>query len=153
MCDPVSGLLAASVALTAGGQIVGGIGQRNALNANARMAAQDAALERQLGAQRETQVRREYRMKAGLQRAQFAAAGVTLDSATAVDAGRDLAEQGALDAQSARIDSAARVNRYTNEAKLARAEGRMALLSGYASGAATAMRGGASLWPGLQGAG
>lgn len=152
MCDLVSAL-ATAAAVSVGGSIVGGIQQRNTANANASMMRAEAAREGQLGALRDSAVRRDYRMKAGLQRSQLAAQGVTLDSLTSLDLGRDLGEQAFLDSQNARLDSASRQTRLTNESRLARAEGSAALFRGFSSAASTALTAAPTLWPGLQGAG
>lgn len=157
MCD--LGLSAATVigGLSAGvsavGSIVGGVQQRRVAAANAQAARAEAAREARLGALRESQVRREYRQRAGLQRAQLAASGVTLDSLTALDLGQDLGEQGFLDAQSARLDSAARRTGLRNEARLAETEGRSAMLRGATGAAGAVLTAAPVLWPGLRGDG
>lgn len=147
MCN----LAAAAVATSVGGSIVGGIQQRNMANANARIANAEAAREVQLGALRESAVRREYRQAAGMQRSQLAASGVTLDSLTSLDLGRDLGVQGFMDAQSSRLDTGARAMNLRNEARLSRAEGGMRLLGGFTSAASTALTAAPRLWPGLAG--
>lgn len=151
MCDLLTAAMVAGTALSAGGQIVGGIQSRNIANANARMMRAEAAREAQLGALRESQVRRDFRQKAGLQRAQIAASGVTLDSLTSLDLGADLATQGFLDAQSARLDSQGRQTQLRNSARLARAEGAAYLLRGVTGAAAGVLSAAPKLWPGLEG--
>jgi hypothetical protein len=142
-----------ATALSAGGQIVGGIQSRSIAAANARALRAQATREAELGAVRESQVRREYRQKAGLQRAQIAASGVTLDSLTSLDLGADLATQGFLDAQSARLDSQGRQTQLRNSARLARAEGAADLMRGVTGAAAGVLTAAPKLWPGLAGDG
>jgi hypothetical protein len=152
MCDPTAALFLA-VGATAAGKLVGGMQERRVASANAAQLRQDARIEAATGAVRDQQVRRAYRQQAGLQRAQLGAAGVTLDSASSLDLGRDLAAQGALDSWSARLDSTARQTRLGNQARLAKAEGTMAMMRGGADAAGTVLTAAPRLWPGLMGAG
>lgn len=148
MCDLMTGVLVAS-GLSMGGQMLSGFQQNRVASANASAMRREAAVEQRLGQLRESATRRDFRQKAGLQRNQLAASGVTLDSLTSLDLGADLGQQGFLAAQNDRIDSSARQRRLTTEASLARAEGRMAAFRGVTGAAGTALNAAPTLWPSL----
>lgn len=97
MCDPVSmGLMIASAAVTAGGQVVSGIGQANQYKYQASIDKQNASIAN--GQARDSientnlEVQRRYREASrvqGQQQAAMAANGVSLDFGSAVDVQRD----------------------------------------------------------------
>ena len=97
MCDPVSiGLMVASAAVTAGGQVMSGIGQSNQYKYQASIDKQNASIAN--GQARDAientnlESQRRYREASrvqGQQQAAMAANGVSLDFGSAVDVQRD----------------------------------------------------------------
>lgn len=143
MCVALAPALAiAGTVISAGGQVISGIQQRNVARANARVAEQEAEQQRQVGRIQEMQTRERMRQQIARQRAGLAASGISLASGSALDLGQEAGEEAFLDAQAVRSQSDARVRGLTQEARLARASGRRALLTGIGRGFSTALSGG-----------
>lgn len=147
MCELATIATIASI----GFSVVGGIQQQQIYNQNAAIAEQEAKQQRQVTQVREMQARERVRHATAIQRSRLGAAGVSLTGAGADILGRDAAEQGFLEAQGVRTQGESRARALDAEARQSRAQGRLALLGGFASGATIAANRSETLWPGLGG--
>lgn len=147
MCDFLTAATVGSMALS----IVGGIQGQQISNANAQLARSEARSEQLLASVEERQVQAKHRRAQSRQRAEIAAAGFTLASATAQDLGRAAVQENADDVAATRVRRFGRSEALMNESRIAKATGRQQLLGGFTSAAGTLLTAAPDIWPGLQG--
>lgn len=157
MCDLVTGLMVASTAIGAAGQIQTGRAQNAAAQYQAQVATINAgfaekraadALAR--GREEEARVRREGAQLQGQQTAQMAAAGLDLGFGSPLDVLIDTATGIELDALRTRRNAALEAEdfdrqawNYRADAGMSRAEGKNAQTAGYIGAAGSILSGGA----------
>lgn len=147
-----STLTGIGTALGIGGSLLSGVVGYQSAGAQADALEAQAKQEAALGAQQDQRQRKEFMSAIAKQRAELAAAGVQLDSVTAVALGDTAAREMSFDSQAIRSGTGARVAGLTSQAKAARSSRFSSLLRGTLSAADTFLTAAPELWPGLKGA-
>lgn len=131
MCiDPISALMIAGTAISAGGQIMSGMQANQAAKYNAAVARNEAEQARKVGQINESLARDDLRRELGRQRAHLARSGVNLAAGSALDLGQDAGQASFMELQSVRTGAESRARSFESDATLSRLEGRRALMSG-----------------------
>ena len=152
MCDPVT-LTIAAAAVTAGGQVYGGMAANSAAKYEARVAdvnrqhelnARNAAAEK--GVQEQSRHWRRIAQEYGEQRAQQAASGLDISFGSPADLLGDVQEIGAQDSMTLARNTENEIKgyeikaaNYTMEGRAARARGKAALVSGIIGATSTVL--------------
>lgn len=118
---------------------------------NAALARAEAAATEDVGRMQERRARDRMDRLIGIQRGQFAARGVRLDSPTAQDFGAEAATERALEGQAARFTTSQRSTALRNEGRLSEYRGRADAMMGLVRTGANTITGGLNLWPELAG--
>lgn len=157
MCDPVLGLTIASAAVTASGQVQGGIYQSQMSRYQAQVAEQNKQLTREgaadaivQGQEQQRQLGREVAGRVGAQEARMAGNNVDITTGSAARLLDDTRMIGAEDSAAMSENTRRRVKgmqidawNYESEKRAAKAEGKQAIV-GAAFGAASTLLGGAT---------
>ncbi|ULB08749.1 hypothetical protein ORIO_02205 [Cereibacter azotoformans] len=137
-------------AITAiGGSLLSGIQGMQAAGAQADAIATQMQTERQLAAVQDQRERREVMSQIATQRAELAARGVSLDSATAISLGRSAAQEMSFQSQATRAGAQARQVELSAERQAVQARGVGSLLSGVTSAAGYYLTAAPDVWPGM----
>ena len=134
--------------------VVGGIAdakaQAGVANQNAALAEQQAQDARIRGQIDESRSREEFASIAATQRAQFAAAGVSLDSPTALDIGVETMREAERDAHAVRYGAQSQARAYDAESSQYSTQARQQRRAGYISSADRILTTAPNIWPGLK---
>ncbi|KHQ50277.1 hypothetical protein [Mameliella alba] len=155
MCELISGLTLATALQGVGlaASVVGPMMQAQQASATAQVQARAYEQQRDqqqiLRAVEEQRTRRDMAREVRRQASQFAVRGVETDSPTAIYLGQTAAEEMVFAAQSVRQGAMAEATELTNEARLTRARGQMALTKGMFSAAGNLLTGAPKVWPEL----
>lgn len=137
--DPVSWVVIAGAALSAGASIKQGYDQRRALQWQSEQEAADAKTELSAAAVRADQIRKAAERQRGKTVGAIAASGVRIDSGTAGDAETYVTRTGEYDAMIEVISGSHRGRRLEAESQMSRIAGDNAMTSGWLSGAGSAL--------------
>lgn len=136
--------------LSVGGSLYQGMAANSAAKAQAAHLDVQATNERTLTAIEDHRTRGQFRSQIRQQAAELAARGINLGSPTAVLLGQTAAREMSFASQSVRARGQARQQEITSQRRAVLAQGRMSLLRGGASAAATALTAAPEIWPGLR---
>lgn len=134
-----------------GGSLAQGVSSYQTGKANAEMIGQQMQTEAQLNAVKDHRERLAFGSQIAQQRAELAARGVSMDSATAVFLGQTAAKEMAFNSQSIRSTGHARQSELTAQQRNSRAQGRLGLLKGGLSASGTLLSSQADKWAELEG--
>lgn len=126
-----------------------GISANRTARQQASLLADRARTEAALTATQDQRERAKFRSAIRQQAAELVARGMSLDSPTAVTLGETAARELSFGSQAIRSQGAATQAELTNQQRLARAQGRQAMLSGVLSGAAGFLTAAPRVWPEL----
>lgn len=151
-----AGAMTIGSALASAGTIAGlassvwsGISANRTAKAQAAQIEQRATTEAALTATRDQRERQKFMSQIRLQAAQLIGNGVSLDSPTAVMLGDYAGREMSFGSQAIRSDGAATQAELSSQARMTRAQGQQALLSGALSGAGTFLTQAPKVWPSL----
>jgi hypothetical protein len=116
---------------------------------NAALARYEAEQTREIGRANEMKARDRMSRLIANQRAQLAARGVRLDSASALDLGEEGGQQAFMEAQAARFNTNVRATAKSNEAAIYDYNATTGLVSGFLGTGAKALGNSLELWPEL----
>jgi len=148
MCDPVSAAVVIGVGATAFqaySQVQEGKFKKGVADYNARVMENEAQRTRNVGTEAENAQRQRVALLVSKQRAQLGAAGVELESGSALQLQQDTATLGEADALRIRTTFGDKATSLETGAELKRAEGEAAEKFGYMKAAGTILSGGASV--------
>lgn len=118
---------------------------------NAALARAEAEQQAEIGRYEEIKSRNRMDRLIKQQRAQHAARGVRLDSASSLRLGEEAAAQRSIEASAARFNTSSQVNSLNTEADLAERRGQLGFLTGVANTAGRTITNSLRLWPELAG--
>ncbi len=121
--------------VAAGGKVMAGVGGMQAADYNARIARQQADMQRQAAEDDAARVRRAGRQTLATQRARAAASGVDVNAGSAFDLALDTLTQSSLDATTARLRREYQAWGLEAEARQQEFVGQRTLLTGFMEGA------------------
>lgn len=141
MCTGVEAALIASAVVGTGSALYSADTQQNAYQAQAKQQQADALAAQQQAKLEAQKVREAAKAQAARARLAMAAAGVSLDSQSALDINKDIIEGGEKDAATTVNDGSDMAARLRAQATASRIKGDAAKVAGYGEAASTALSG------------
>lgn len=139
MCDPITALVVASAAISAGSAIQQGKQQKEWSNYQADQATADASAERSAATLEADKIRKMARIQSGQTTAALSASGVSVDEGTALNINKDIYRGAEEDAVMTIFGGNDRSARGQAEASGYKVKGSQAQTAGYLSAASTVL--------------